>query len=225
MLNNDKNMKSKDIDPEYSKNKKRMKKILDILALEYPAATIQLVHTSPLELLVATILSAQCTDERVNIVTQELFKKYRNTEDYINVPQEELERDIFSTGFYRNKAKHIQACCKEIIERFDGKVPGTMEELTSLPGVGRKSANVVLGHCFSTPGLVVDTHVVRISNLLGFVKTENAVKIEKVLTGLIPGKLWVISTHYFISHGRAVCIARRPQCQICKISAYCPSKK
>lgn len=203
--------------------KERMSQILTILSKQYPDVKIQLDHSNPFELLVATILSAQCTDARVNIVTKSLFKKYKIPEDYIAVPLEELEKDIYSTGFYKAKAKNIRAACKSIIESHNGEIPGNMEELLKLPGVGRKTANVVLGHAFDIPGIVVDTHVKRISNKLGMVNTDNAVKIEFALQELIPEELWVIFTHYFINLGRKVCVARKPKCNICKINHLCPS--
>ena len=175
-------------------------------------------------MLIATILSAQCNDARVNIVTRELFQKYRQPSDYLAVEQEELEADIRSTGFYKNKAKNIRECCRGIIERFGGEVPQTMEELITLAGVGRKTANVLLGNWFGkNDGITVDTHVTRIMNLLGFVKTTNAERIEKELMPLVPQHLWAEFTHLIISHGREVCIARRPQCSQCSLSPYCPS--
>lgn len=201
----------------------RMKKILDILSMIYPNITIQLNHSNALELLIATILSAQCTDARVNIVTQSLFRKYKSAKDYTKVPLEELEKDIFSTGFYKSKAKNIKKCCEKIIDKYNGEVPSSMEELLELGGVGRKTANVVLSHWFGIPGIVVDTHVKRISNLLEMVNTSNPVIIEKELEKLIPKDLWVIFTHYFINLGRNTCIARRPKCKLCPIKQYCPS--
>lgn len=201
--------------------KQRMSKILDILSKEYPDVKIQLDFGSPFQLLIATILSAQCTDARVNQVTKNLFKKYEYIEDYLKVPQEELEKDIFSTGFYKSKAEKIQKATKMILEQFGGEVPSTMEELLKLPGVGRKTANVLLGHIFNTPGIVVDTHVLRITKRLGFVDTDNAEKVEFKLMELIPKKQWVIFTHYFINHGRKVCTARKPKCNDCKIFEYC----
>ncbi|MGA2297603.1 MAG: endonuclease III [FCB group bacterium] len=203
--------------------KKRMGAILDILSKKYPDVHIQLNFQYPFELLVATILSAQCTDDRVNIVTKKLFKKYIVPEDYLKVPVEELERDIFSTGYYKAKAKHIMASTQMIIEKFNGKVPSTIDELLTLPGVGRKTANVILGHCFNTPGIVVDTHVLRITNRLGFSGSNNAEKIEQVLMELIPIEQWVIFTHYFINHGREVCTSRKAKCDICLISHLCLS--
>lgn len=206
-----------------TEEKKRVKIILKLLEKEYPTAQIQLEYISPFELLVATVLSAQCTDKRVNQVTEKLFKKYRNPEDYLKVTQEELEKDIFSTGYYKAKANHIQGSAKAVIEKFNGDVPGTIEELLTLPGVGRKTANVILGHCFKTPGIVVDTHVTRIVNRLGLVNTENAYKIEKELMELFPQKYWVIFTHYLIWHGRMICASRKPKCNKCVLAEYCPS--
>ena len=200
-----------------------MKTILDILAKEYPDVKIQLNYYTPHQLMVATILSAQCTDARVNIVTHDLFKKYLTPEDYLKVPQEDLERDIYSTGFYKSKAKNIRKATEMILEKHNGEVPGTMKELLDLPGVGRKTANVILGHAFNTPGIVVDTHVIRISNRLGFVNTKNPDKIEAALNELIPEDQWVIFTHYFINHGRKICKSRKPDCGNCVISQYCPS--
>ncbi|PKL86859.1 MAG: endonuclease III [Ignavibacteriae bacterium HGW-Ignavibacteriae-1] len=206
-----------------SAKKARIADIISILSQIYPDVKIQLEHENPFELLVATILSAQCTDARVNIVTKDLFAKYKIPSDYLIVDVEELEQDIFSTGFYKAKARNIRGACKMIIEDFGGEVPQTMDNLLKLPGVGRKTANVILGHCFDTPGIVVDTHVIRISNLLGFVNTSDAVKIEYELMKLIPKELWVIFAHYFINHGRNTCIARRPKCTICEIAHLCPS--
>ena len=201
--------------------KERMAEIISILSKKYPDVKIQLDHTSSFELLIATILSAQCTDARVNIVTKDLFKKYLKPEDYLKVPIEELEKDIFSTGFYKAKAKNIRGACQMIIEQYNGNVPNNMEDLTKLPGVGRKTANVILGHCFNIPGIVVDTHVIRISNLLGFVDTTDAYKIEMELMKIINKELWVIFTHYFINHGRNTCIARRPKCNECDVANLC----
>jgi endonuclease-3 len=200
--------------------KERMKYIIDTLSKDYPDVKIQLDFTSPFELLIATILSAQCTDARVNIVTKDLFAKYLTPEDYLKVPIEELEKDIYSTGFYRAKAKSITGACDMILNKFDGKVPDNMENLLKLPGVGRKTANVLLGHCFDTPGIVVDTHVIRLSNRMGFVNTKDAVKIEFELMKLIEKELWVIFTHYFINHGRKICV-RSPKCNKCSIATEC----
>ncbi len=206
-----------------SAKRERLAAILDRLKGAYPDAKVGLDYTTPFELLIATILSAQCTDERVNIVTVGLFEKYRSPQDYLAVPQEELEEDIRPTGFFRNKAKNIQACCRELIDRFGGRVPNTMDELTSLPGVGRKTANCVLSNCWNIPGITVDTHVTRISNLLKLVDTTDAVKIEYALMDLVDQTRWNELNHLFITHGRRTCIARRPQCTICPIAPLCPS--
>lgn len=202
-------------------DKQRMAKILDILAKEYPNVKIQLNFSNPFELLIATILSAQCTDERVNKVTPSLFKKYKSPSDYVNIPIEELEKEIYSTGYYKAKAKHIKEMSKMLLEKYNGVVPSQLEELIKLPGVGRKTANVVLGHCFNVPAIVVDTHVIKLSNRLGFVCTKNAEIIERKLMELLPKNKWVIFTHYFISHGRKICTARNPKCNECVISKYC----
>lgn len=203
----------------------RMEEVISTLSKLYPDVKIQLDHDNPFQLLIATILSAQCTDARVNIVTKDLFKKYITPDDYLKVPQEELEKDIFSTGFYKAKAKNIRGACKTIVEEFSGEVPNNMDDLLKLPGVGRKTANVILGHCFDTPGIVVDTHVTRISNKLGFTDTKNAVKIEFKLMKIIPEDIWVTFTHYFINHGRNTCVARRPKCSECKIENLCPGSE
>lgn len=201
----------------------RVNAILDRLAAAYPDAKVGLDFQTPLQLLIATILSAQCTDARVNMITPALFKKYRTAADYCSVPQEELEEDIRSTGFYKNKAKSIQRCCQQLLERYNGEVPSTMDELTELAGVGRKTANCVLTNCFGVPGITVDTHVTRISNLLGFVKATDAVKIEFALMKIIPQERWNEFNHSIIAHGRQTCIARRPRCNDCSIHDLCPS--
>mgnify|MGYP001554830833 CR=1 FL=1 len=212
---------------KFSKSKKarkeRMAEVIEKLSELYPNITIQLDHSNAFELLIATMLSAQCTDARVNIVTKSLFKKYKSPEDYLKVPVEQLEQDIFSTGFYKAKAKNIRSMCQDLIDKHRSEVPGSLEELTALAGVGRKTANVVLGHAFNIPGIVVDTHVIRISNLLGFVATKNAVKIENELMEIIDKDIWVTFTHYFINHGRNTCIARRPKCSDCVVNHLCPS--
>ena len=200
----------------------RAKKIISLLKKEYPEAKCALGHQNPLELLIATILSAQCTDERVNIVTEKLFKKYKKAEDYARASQKELEKDIHSTGFYRNKAKNIRACTKDIVGKHKNKVPKTMEELVKLAGVGRKTANVILGNIYETPGLVVDTHVKRLSNRMGLTKQKDPVKIEFDLHTVIPQKEWTIYSHLLIWHGRKVCTARRAKCDECSINKYCP---
>jgi len=203
----------------------RLREILKILKKIYPDAKPQLDFTNPFELLIATILSAQCTDARVNIVTKELFKKYRDPQDYLNVSSEELERDIYSTGFYKNKAKNIRACCQQLIGLHDSKVPADFELLNNLSGVGRKTASVVAGNAFGIPAIAVDTHVIRLSNLLGIVDTKNPNKIERRLKELLGKQEWVSFTHYFIMHGRNICVARRPKCMDCIISEFCPSRK
>ena len=204
--------------------KKRVRQIVRTLKKEYPDARCSLEHTSPLELLVATILSAQCTDERVNLVTADLFRKYRTWEDYASAPSAELERDIHSTGFFRNKAKSIQGACRLIGERHGGRVPESMEELLELPGVARKTANVVLGNAFGVAsGVVVDTHVARLSERLGFSSEKAPEKIERALASLVPRSDWIVFPHLLIAHGRKVCKARTPLCGECSLAKLCPS--
>ena len=198
-------------------------KVFDLLGEIYPAVKPALEYSTPFQLLISTILSAQCTDARVNIVTKSLFKKYRKPEDYIKVPAEELEKDIFSTGFYRQKAKSIRNCCTQLIERHKGKVPHDFEELTKLSGVGRKTASVVAGNAFGIPAIAVDTHVKRLSNLLGLVNSSDPEKIEMELKALLPESYWINSSHWLATHGREVCFARRPQCHKCVLASICPS--
>ena len=206
-----------------SDKKNRATEIIKRLKKEYPDAHCALDHTNAFELLVATILSAQCTDERVNIVTANLFRKYRKPEDYINVAQEELEKDIHSTGFYRNKAKNIQGACQKIIDLYDGEIPQTMDELLVLNGVARKTANVVLGNAFGiASGVVVDTHVSRLSQRLGLTEENTPEKIEKDLSALVPKKDWIMFPHWLISHGRKICQARKPKCSECVLENICP---
>ncbi len=205
----------------HTAKKQRAFMIMEHLSAQYSNAHIALNYTNALELLIATMLSAQCTDERVNIVTAKLFMKYRSPQDYCAVAHEELERDIFSTGFYKAKARNIKLCCQALIDRHQGEVPGTLEELTALAGVGRKTANVVLGHWFDIPGMVVDTHVTRLVNRMGFCKGEDAVKLEFALMKLIPQEQWVRFTHLMIHHGRAICTARKAHCEDCVIRALC----
>jgi endonuclease-3 len=194
------------------------------LKKEYPGAHCTLNHSSALELLIATILSAQCTDERVNIVTADLFRKYRSCEDYIKVPRTELEEDIRTTGFYRNKAKSIQGTCQILAEQYACQVPETMDELLALPGVARKTANVVLGNAFGiASGVVVDTHVARLAQRLELTRQTTAEKIERDLIGIVPKRDWVIFSHLLIHHGRRICKARQPQCSECTVEALCPS--
>jgi endonuclease-3 len=206
-----------------SDEKKRAQHIISLLKKEFPEVKPALDYKSPFELLIATILSAQCTDLRVNIVTKSLFKKYKRPVDFINVASEELEKDIFSTGFYKQKAKSIKNCCSYLIENHKGKVPADFDELNNLPGVGRKTASVVAGNAFGIPAVAVDTHVKRLSNLLGFIKSEDPVKIEFRIKELLPPEDWTASSHLLASHGRKTCIARRPKCGSCIISEYCPS--
>lgn len=197
-------------------------KILSILKKTYPDAHCELDFSNPLELLVATILSAQCTDVRVNIVTKTLFKKYRKAEDYIKVAASELEKDIRTTGFYKNKAKSIQGACKILVEKYGGKVPKTLEELVELSGVGRKTANVILGNAYGIPGITCDTHMLRLSERLGFSKQKDPVKLEFELQKLIPQKDWTKASHVIIWHGRRCCYARKPECQRCPVLKLCP---
>ena len=192
----------------------------------YPDAHTELNFKTPLELLIATILSAQCTDKRVNMVTPALFKKYRSAKDYADAPQAELENEIRSTGFYRNKTKSIRAATSTIATKFGGKVPDSMEGLRELPGVGRKTANVVLGNAFGiNEGIVVDTHVIRLSQRLGLTNQKDAEKIERDLMELVPKKYWAIWSHWRIWHGRRRCFARKPDCANCEVFRLCPSGK
>jgi endonuclease-3 len=201
----------------------RLKKIIAALDRAYPGAHCELNHADPLQLLIATILSAQCTDKRVNLVTAELFKKYRSASDYANAPLVELEQAIKTTGFFRNKAKNIRACCRKLVERHGGEVPRTMDELTQLDGVGRKTANVVLGNAFGiNAGVVVDTHVARLSCRLGLTRQETPEKIERDLMSLVPPKQWALFSHWLIWHGRRRCAARKPDCANCEILKLCP---
>jgi len=191
----------------------------------YPEAHCELNHANPLELLIATILSAQCTDKRVNLVTVELFRKYRSAADYAAARLAELERDIRPTGFFRNKAKSIKACCQAIVERHGSEVPRTMAELTELGGVGRKTANVVLGNAFNLNcGVVVDTHVARLAQRLGLTKQAVPEKIEQELMRLLPQEQWTMFSHWLIWHGRRRCYARNPDCPGCEIKALCPRR-
>lgn len=204
--------------------KKRAVQILKILKKEYPEAQIAIEFGSPFQLLIATILSAQCTDERVNQVTKTLFKKYKSPADFTKVKITELEKDIFSTGFYRQKAKSIVGCCKMLIEKYDGKVPVDFEKLIELPGVGRKTASVVCGNAYGIPALAVDTHVKRLSNLLGLVCSDNPEEIETELKKLLPDSEWTLFSHLLATHGRIICIARRPKCDLCSCNKFCPSR-
>ena len=204
--------------------KKRARKIIKRLKQAYPDARCSLNYSTPLELLIATILSAQCTDERVNVVTADLFLKYRNAEDYARAEPTELERDIHSTGFFRNKAKAIRGACRMILDEHDGRVPKTLEELIALPCVARKTANVVLGNAYGiASGVVVDTHVSRVSQRLRLTMHEQPEKIERDLIELVPRADWIIFPHLLIAHGRAVCKARTPLCAECPVEPLCPS--
>ena len=206
-------------------NKRYVNKIFSLLKREYQEVYCFLEHETPFQLLVSTILSAQCTDERVNIVTDKLFKEYKTPEDFVKIPSSKLEKFIYSTGFFKQKAKSIKNCSKMLIEKYNGKVPNTMDELVKLPGVGRKTASVVLGNVFGVPSIAIDTHVTRITNLLGIVETSDPVKIEFKLKELLPKNDWINSSHYLIRHGRNVCIAKKPKCSICILSKICPSFK
>ena len=201
--------------------KSRIKQILHILGGTYPGVKTALGHGNPLELLIATILSAQCTDERVNLVTKTLFQKLRAAKDFAEIPLSDLEEMIRPTGFYRNKAKSIKACCAALVEKYDGKVPDNMEALVQLPGIGRKTANVILGSAFGIPGIVVDTHVKRVSQRIGLTKERDPVKIEFELMTVIPRKDWIDFSHQMIWHGRALCKARKPNCPACPLRDLC----
>jgi endonuclease-3 len=204
--------------------KKRTRDIIRRLKRAYPGAKCSLNHSNPFELLVATILSAQSTDDRVNIVTADLFRKYKKPEDYLKVPPSELEKDIHSTGFFRNKTKSIQGTAKLLTEQYGGEVPHTMDELLEFPGVARKTANVVLGNAFGIKaGVVVDTHVTRLSHRLGLSEEKTAEKIEQDLIPIVPKKDWVIFPHLMIYHGRKICKARNPLCEECTVEKLCPS--
>ena len=203
--------------------KQRVKKIWPILKKKYPQARTALEFVNPLELLIATILSAQCTDTRVNMVTKDLFKKYKSAKDWTKADIKQIESDIRSTGFYHNKAISIKGACTKIAEQFAGKVPKTMEELLTLPGVGRKTANVVLGNAFGKPAIACDTHVIRLSRRLGLSDNSDAVKLEFDLAEIVPKANWTLFSHVLILHGRNICNARKPDCENCPIAKYCPS--
>jgi endonuclease III len=203
--------------------KLRMMKLITVFQRIYPNAHCELNFSNPLQLLVATILSAQCMDRRVNMVTADLFKKYRSAKDFADASVMELQEAVKTTGFFRNKAKNIKACCATLVEKFGGAVPRTMDELHALAGVGRKTANVVLGNAFGVNvGVVVDTHVTRLANRLGLVKGTNAVKLEQELMKLMPQKDWTLFSHWLIWHGRRRCTARKPDCTNCEIQSLCP---
>ena len=200
---------------------KRVKRIITLLKKQYPDTKTALKFSNPLELLVATVLSAQCTDERVNNVTKALFKNYKSAKDYANVDLETLEQDIRPTGFFRNKAKSIKGFCTELAGTYKGKVPESLDALVELPGIGRKTANLVLGEAFGIPGIVVDTHVLRLSNRIGLTPKKDAVKAEFDLMEIVPQKQWTLFSNLLILHGRAVCNARKPKHEECKIIDLC----
>ncbi|MBN2269293.1 MAG: endonuclease III [Sedimentisphaerales bacterium] len=201
----------------------RVKSIYPILKKTYPDACIALKFANPLELLIATILSAQCTDARVNMVTKDLFKKYKSPAHWIKADLTQIEEDIRSTGFYRNKAISIKGACEKIVKEFNGRVPATMEGLLTLPGVGRKTANCVLGDAFAIPGITCDTHVIRLSRRLALSDNSDPVKLEFDLAEIVPKKNWTAFSHLIITHGRTFCMARKPNCPDCPIAKYCPA--
>jgi len=201
----------------------RVKKIWPILKRTYPDAKTALRFANPLELLIATILSAQCTDKRVNMVTGDLFRKYRSARDWVKADIKQIESDIRSTGFYHNKAISIQGACKAILKQHGGRVPETMGELVALAGVGRKTANVVLGNAFDVPAIACDTHVIRLSRRLGLSENRDAVKLEFDLAEIVPKSKWTMFSHLLIFHGRNACRARKPDCENCPIAKYCPA--
>ncbi|MGA3111495.1 MAG: endonuclease III [Candidatus Bathyarchaeia archaeon] len=206
----------------YIEPKARVERVIELLERQYPDAKTALNYSNPLEMLVATMLSAQTTDARVNIVTQKLFRKYHTPEDYANADLKELEQDVRSTGFYHNKARNLQKCCQMLVERFHSKVPNTMEELVELPGVARKTANIVLNNSYGIiGGIAVDTHVHRVSQRLGLTENEDAAKIEQDLMKITPKEKWMKLTDLLIFHGRQVCIARKPKCDICVLNKIC----
>ncbi|HUV66530.1 MAG TPA: endonuclease III [Sedimentisphaerales bacterium] len=214
---------AKKIEVDKEQARERVRNIWPILKKEYPRAKIALEFVNPLELLIATILSAQCTDVRVNMVTKDLFKKYKSADDWVGADLKEIESDIRSTGFFRNKAVNIKGACSRIVEHYRGKVPGTMEELLTLPGVGRKTANCVLGDAFGIPGITCDTHVIRLSRRLGLSENSDPVKLEFDLADIVPKRNWTAFSHLLITHGRNVCKARKPDCPNCPIAQHCPS--
>jgi len=212
------------LDNTHLDNKTKVLKIVKLLETEHPDARIALHYTNPLELLIATILSAQCTDERVNIVSKTLFEKCRTAEDYANANAKELEEDIRSTGFYRNKTRNIKKCCQTLVEMFDSQVPRTMEEMLELPGVARKTANIVLSNAFGViEGIAVDTHVRRLAKRLGLTDNEDPNKIEEDLMKIVPKDYWMKITDLLIFHGRRVCVAKKPKCAACVLNRICPS--
>jgi endonuclease-3 len=213
-------MKSK----ENIDKKARVMKVIELLEWEYPDAKTALKYSNPLELLVATILSAQCTDKRVNAVTKTLFKKYKTPKNYVDADLTELEEDVRPTGFYRNKAKNIQKSCRLLVEKFNSKVPKTMDEMFELPGVARKTANIVLSNAYGViEGIAVDTHVRRLSQRLGLTENKNPNKIERNLMKIVPKAQWERITDLLIFHGRNICVARKPKCDLCVLNKICPS--
>jgi endonuclease-3 len=209
--------------PPRSPQKQQAARVARALAKDYPEVTCALEYKTPVQLLVATILSAQCTDRQVNIVTRKLFQKYPAAADFAAADLAELEEAIKPTGYFRNKAKSIKACCQKLVERHGGKVPRSLEELVDLPGVGRKTANVVLGTAYGiASGVVVDTHVGRITHRLGLTRQKDPVKIEQDLMAILPEKEWIDFAHRLIHHGRQVCIARKPRCPACSMRRFCP---
>jgi len=210
---------------DQEKTKRKVLEILDLLEKEHPDARIALEFSNPLELLVATILAAQCTDERVNQVTRSLFKKYRTAEDYAKADLAVLEQDIKPTGFYRRKAQRLKEVCRILVEKFNSEVPRTMEELVSLPGVARKTANIVLSNAYGVnEGIIVDTHVFRLARRLGLTKSKTREKVEEDLMRVVPKEKWGRFADLLIFHGRRVCKARKPQCEICVLKELCPSR-
>lgn len=205
--------------------KKRSFEIIKRLKKKFPDAKIELNFKTPIDLVVATILSAQCTDKRVNMVTPALLKKYKTAKDYAKANVKKFEQEIRSAGFYKAKTRNIIGCAKGIVERFGGKVPNRMEDLITLPGIGRKTANVILGNIYDTPGLVVDTHMKRLANRLGLTNKQDPVKIEYELNEIIPKKEWTLFSHLIIWHGRRTCFARKPKCAECAINTLCPSRE
>jgi endonuclease-3 len=199
------------------------RKVISILKKEYPEAKIALEFSDPFELLISTILSAQCTDERVNKVSEVLFKKFPTPKSFADADITEIEKYIFSTGYYKQKAKNIKLCCQMLIDEYSGVVPNNFDKLTRLPGVGRKTASVVMGNGFGEPAIAVDTHVTRLSNLLGFIESSDAEKIEFRLKEMLDKKDWVISSHLLAIHGRKVCDAKKPKCTECKLMNFCPA--
>ncbi|MCB0832124.1 MAG: endonuclease III [Bacteroidetes bacterium] len=205
--------------------RQRAGQIVRCLKREFPNAKSGLSFNTPFELLIKTILSAQCTDLRVNQVGETLFRKYHSPADFVSVPVTELEKDIRSLGFFRSKARHIQGCCQKLMDQFNGKVPSTMEDLTQLAGVGRKTANVILGNVYQKPSIVVDTHVARLGRRLQLTRSSSPEKIERDLKKVIDPSDWTITSHLLILHGRTTCAARKPRCSACGVSKFCPSFK